>query len=99
MVKVAEPRYRIVNSHHQTAMPSTRILTTLLIGLLIRLDSPGSVFFTQIRVGKGERLFACYKFRSMRAGAEQAVHHILAVAGRGSGGEVAEFPSTGTKRG
>jgi exopolysaccharide biosynthesis polyprenyl glycosylphosphotransferase len=42
----------------------------LLIGLLIRLDSPGSVFFTQIRVGKGERLFACYKFRSMRAGAE-----------------------------
>jgi exopolysaccharide biosynthesis polyprenyl glycosylphosphotransferase len=43
----------------------------LLIALLIRLDSPGSVLFKQIRVGKGERLFACYKFRSMHAGADE----------------------------
>jgi exopolysaccharide biosynthesis polyprenyl glycosylphosphotransferase len=42
----------------------------LLIALLIRLDSPGPVLFRQIRVGKGERLFACYKFRSMYQGAD-----------------------------
>jgi exopolysaccharide biosynthesis polyprenyl glycosylphosphotransferase len=41
-----------------------------LLALLIKLDSNGPVFFTQIRVGKGEHLFACYKFRSMRRGAE-----------------------------
>jgi exopolysaccharide biosynthesis polyprenyl glycosylphosphotransferase len=42
----------------------------LLISFAIRLDSPGPVLFRQIRVGKGERLFALYKFRTMREGAE-----------------------------
>jgi exopolysaccharide biosynthesis polyprenyl glycosylphosphotransferase len=43
----------------------------VLIGLAIRLDSPGPIFFTQIRVGKGQHLFACYKFRSMQQGADE----------------------------
>jgi len=42
----------------------------ILIALAIRIDSPGPAVFRQIRVGKNERLFACYKFRSMRQGAE-----------------------------
>jgi exopolysaccharide biosynthesis polyprenyl glycosylphosphotransferase len=42
----------------------------IIIAIAIRLDSPGPAFFSQIRVGKGERLFACFKFRSMRQGAE-----------------------------
>lgn len=41
-----------------------------LLALLIKLDSDGPAFFSQIRVGKNENLFACYKFRSMRQGAE-----------------------------
>jgi len=41
-----------------------------LIALAIRLDSPGSVFYRQQRVGRGERIFHCYKFRSMRQDAE-----------------------------
>ncbi|MGO9085971.1 MAG: TIGR03013 family XrtA/PEP-CTERM system glycosyltransferase [Candidatus Sulfotelmatobacter sp.] len=40
------------------------------IALAIRLDSPGSVFYRQKRVGRGERDFYCYKFRSMRQDAE-----------------------------
>jgi exopolysaccharide biosynthesis polyprenyl glycosylphosphotransferase len=42
----------------------------IIIAIAIQLDSPGPAFFSQIRVGKGERLFACFKFRSMRQGAE-----------------------------
>ncbi len=42
-----------------------------LIALFIKLDSPGPVFFKQVRVGKGGRQFALYKFRSMREGAEK----------------------------
>jgi exopolysaccharide biosynthesis polyprenyl glycosylphosphotransferase len=50
-----------------------------LLALLIKLDSDGPVFFTQIRVGKNENLFACYKFRSMRQGAEAEQEQLRAL--------------------
>ena len=37
----------------------------LLIGLAIRVESPGPVFFTQQRVGLNKQSFKIYKFRSM----------------------------------
>jgi exopolysaccharide production protein ExoY len=42
-----------------------------IIGLAIRLESPGPIFFGQRRVGTGGRPFRCYKFRSMRIDAEE----------------------------
>jgi lipopolysaccharide/colanic/teichoic acid biosynthesis glycosyltransferase len=36
------------------------------IGLLIKMNDKGPVFFTQKRVGKGGRSFALYKFRTMK---------------------------------
>jgi putative colanic acid biosysnthesis UDP-glucose lipid carrier transferase len=36
-----------------------------LIGLLIKLDSKGPVFFRQLRSGRNNKSFWCYKFRSM----------------------------------
>ncbi len=48
-----------------------------LIALAIKLDSPGPVLFRQIRVGKGGREFWCWKFRSMREGAEEERDRLL----------------------
>ena len=38
----------------------------LVTAIAVKLDSPGPVFFRQPRVGRGNRLFNVYKFRSMR---------------------------------
>jgi lipopolysaccharide/colanic/teichoic acid biosynthesis glycosyltransferase len=42
----------------------------VIIAFWIKLDSPGSIFFQQIRVGRYGREFNIYKFRSMVAEAE-----------------------------
>ncbi|MDX6559149.1 MAG: hypothetical protein QOF72_2198 [Blastocatellia bacterium] len=46
----------------------------LLIALLIKLDSRGPVFYKQERVGMDGRVFLFYKFRTMRAGTDDATH-------------------------
>ncbi len=43
----------------------------LIIAILIKLDSKGPVFYTQYRVGKGQKLFKIYKFRTMVEGADR----------------------------
>jgi exopolysaccharide biosynthesis polyprenyl glycosylphosphotransferase len=42
----------------------------LVIGVLVRLESPGPAFFVQERVGRRRRSFRCIKFRTMVADAE-----------------------------
>lgn len=42
----------------------------LAIALWIKLDSPGPVFFRQVRVGRGGQLFRIHKFRTMKINAE-----------------------------
>ena len=46
----------------------------LVIAAYIKMVSPGPVFFRQERIGFGGRRFLCYKFRSMRVGADTAAH-------------------------
>jgi exopolysaccharide biosynthesis polyprenyl glycosylphosphotransferase len=43
----------------------------LLIALAVRLDSPGPILYTQVRVGRHGEHFRMYKFRSMVADAEE----------------------------
>lgn len=42
----------------------------IVVALLVRLESTGPVFFTQLRVGRRGRPFRCRKFRSMYVDAE-----------------------------
>jgi lipopolysaccharide/colanic/teichoic acid biosynthesis glycosyltransferase len=43
----------------------------VIVGPLIKLESPGPLFFKQKRVGKNGRYFEIYKFRSMYVDAEE----------------------------
>jgi lipopolysaccharide/colanic/teichoic acid biosynthesis glycosyltransferase len=52
----------------------------LLIGIVIKLESPGPVLFRQKRVGLGEKPFNMYKFRTMRKGSENQKGHPQRVA-------------------
>jgi sugar transferase (PEP-CTERM system associated) len=42
----------------------------VLVAIAIRLDSPGPIFFSQMRVGERHRIFRMHKFRSMVENAE-----------------------------
>jgi putative colanic acid biosynthesis UDP-glucose lipid carrier transferase len=62
---------RVVKRIFDFVMSSIVILFILswlipLISLLIFIESPGPVFFSQFRTGKNKKSFLCYKFRSMK---------------------------------
>ena len=43
----------------------------LVLAIWIKLDSPGPVFYRQVRVGRGNKDFRIFKFRSMRVGSDK----------------------------
>ena len=43
----------------------------LIVAIWIKLDSPGPVFFRQVRVGRHNKDFRIFKFRSMRVGSDK----------------------------
>ena len=50
----------------------------ILTAVLVRLDSPGPIFFGQTRVGKFGKTFTCFKFRSMYIDAEERKKELMA---------------------
>ena len=50
------------------------LLITIIIALLIKLDSPGPVFFRQKRIGLNGVEFNLLKFRSMYVDADDSIH-------------------------
>jgi len=55
------------------------VLLTLfgLISLIIHLDSPGAVFYTQLRIGQGGKKFGVWKFRTMVENADEVLEKYL----------------------
>ena len=49
----------------------------LLLALLVKLSSPGPVFYVQRRVGRGYQRFGCIKFRTMRPDADAVLAKVL----------------------
>ncbi|MGH1298723.1 sugar transferase [Bacillus pretiosus] len=50
----------------------------IIVAIIIKLEDPkGPVFFKQIRVGKDEKEFGMYKFRSMVTDAEKRLNELL----------------------
>jgi len=62
----------------------------LLLGvwILVRIRSKGPGLFAQQRVGKGGRIFTCYKFRTMHVGTKQSATHEVAASSVTSVGRV-----------
>lgn len=52
----------------------------LIVWVLVKRDSPGSGLFVQTRLGRGQKPFTCYKFRTMAEGTKQAGTHELSSA-------------------
>jgi lipopolysaccharide/colanic/teichoic acid biosynthesis glycosyltransferase len=48
----------------------------LLIALIIKLESKGSIFYISKRAGSGYKIFDFYKFRSMRTGADKELKNL-----------------------
>jgi exopolysaccharide biosynthesis polyprenyl glycosylphosphotransferase len=46
----------------------------LIVAALVKLTSPGPVFFRQVRVGEGARRFTMLKFRTMHVNADDRIH-------------------------
>lgn len=52
----------------------------LILAVWIKLDSPGPVFYRQVRVGRHNKDFRIFKFRSMRVGADKG--SLVTIGGR-----------------
>src|SRR5262249_26341788 len=45
----------------------------LVIAIAVKLSSPGPLFYAGIRVGKNQRLYTMFKFRTLRDGSERQI--------------------------
>ena len=52
----------------------------LILAIWIKLDSPGPVFYRQVRVGRNNKDFRIFKFRSMRVGSDKG--SLVTIGGR-----------------
>ncbi len=68
---------RLLDLAGATLTLSVMALPMVAIAAWIKLDSPGPVLFRQVRVGQKGQPFRILKFRTMTAGAEQALPQLI----------------------
>ncbi len=82
---VERPAIKLYRPYYETAKRILDIIlclflmlfaapAALIIGIIIRLDSPGPIFFVQDRIGKGARAFKLVKFRTMQHNIDRDSH-------------------------
>jgi len=73
----ARPVYEAITSTYNFlgALAGVLLLSPLLITIAaaVKLTSPGPALYRGARVGRGERIFNIYKFRTMKVGSEQRI--------------------------
>lgn len=81
-MKIASPRQLFVKRCMDIAGSLIGLFCTgiafLIFAPLIKKQSPGPIFFSQVRVGKSGRQFKFYKFRSMNVNAEEQKKELMA---------------------
>lgn len=74
--------YRVIKRYFDIFVSSLALLLLLplfmLVAAAVKIDSNGPAFYSQTRVGEGGREFKIYKFRSMKQGAEEQLHKLMA---------------------
>jgi len=77
-VRLYRPYYRLVKRAIDIGLSlfvlPFAVLATLVVGIAIRLDSPGPIFFVQERIGKGGKPFNIMKFRTMYHSIDKSAH-------------------------
>jgi lipopolysaccharide/colanic/teichoic acid biosynthesis glycosyltransferase len=71
---------------------------TLLMTMVHAIGSPGPVFFRQERVGYKGRRFMCYKFRTMKVGADSSAHQAYLSQLIGSSARMVKMDARGDSR-
>ena len=54
------------------------VLTILVVGLLVRLESPGPIFYGHRRIGRGHSKFCIWKIRTMQVNGDKLLQDALA---------------------
>jgi Undecaprenyl-phosphate galactose phosphotransferase WbaP len=52
-------------------------LTILLVGMLVRLESPGPIFYGQRRIGRDQTVFCIWKIRTMQVNGDELLQSVL----------------------
>ena len=81
-MKIASPRQLFVKRLMDIVGSMIGLILTgiafLIFAPIIKKQSPGPIFFSQVRVGKNGRQFKFYKFRSMNVNAEEQKKDLMA---------------------
>ncbi len=80
---------RLIKRSFDIAVASILLILTLPLSLtamvLIKLDSPGAIFYTAQRVGEGGKIFNMLKFRTMHADADRSETELFVQNGNSIG--------------